>query len=370
MLFDAWEERMADYRNNASMHNGASRPEAAAHRGAHARSRVQEPQRFDREDALFSANLQSLQREPMLVSSHGHGGGRARGGRASLRWFALVAVVIVLVAVVAFVWIQRASGSSATTATEVQDAAQTEAVALVDDSQDVAATEVAPGESPDQAHGFADHRRRALGSAERDGAPHSMQADVMQVASFEGLVGTSAAVPELFQYPSMPAGCEVYSLVAVLNGLGIDADPDGIVANQLPFEAQDDDFATAFWGDPYSSGEGMPPAIMIAGNAVLEETGAAERFDNATGTAFDELAAKASSGSPVLVWTTLDFEDPQFDEPLEANSFYYLEHCVVLLGTLDGNVCLMDPTQGYVTVDYGWFKNLYEQCGSMALTLA
>ena len=118
------------------------------------------------------------------------------------------------------------------------------------------------------------------------------------------------------------------------------------------------------------SGEGMPPAIMAAGNAFLEEAGASERFANFTGTDFDELASKASSGTPVLVWTTLDFEDPYFDEPLEANSFYDLEHCVVLLGVEGHRACIMDPTQGYVTVNYGWFKYLYEQCGSMALAIA
>ena len=93
-------------------------------------------------------------------------------------------------------------------------------------------------------------------------------------------------------------------------------------------------------------------------------------FFNLTGADFDELASKASSGTPVLVWTTLDFEDPCFDEPLEANSFYDLEHCVVLLGVEGHRACIMDPTQGYVTVNYSWFKCLYEQCGSMALAIA
>ena len=205
---------------------------------------------------------------------------------------------------------------------------------------------------------------------EQFGGPRERDSNVFQVESFDGLNGTFASVPELLQYPSMPAGCEIYSLAAVLTALGVDADPGDIVANQLPFDVQDDDFATAFWGDPYSSGEGMPPAILIAGNAVLEEADASARLANATGTDFDQLATKAATGSPVLVWTTLDFENPNFDEPLEANSFYYLEHCVVLLGTQGNDVCLMDPTQGYVTVDYQWFKYLYEQCGSMALAIA
>lgn len=153
------------------------------------------------------------------------------------------------------------------------------------------------------------NRRDVLGAMGQEAMGGFGRANVTQMAGFTGLSGTSASVPELFQYPSMPAGCEIYSLAAVLRAMGHDADPDSIVANQLPFDAEGDDYASAFWGDPYWSGEGMPPAIMAAGNAFLEEAGASERFANLTGTDFDELASKASSGTPVLVWTTLDFED-------------------------------------------------------------
>lgn len=238
-------------------------------------------------------------------------------------------------------------------------------------SQDAEPAEfVAPGMRPDDAKGFSRNRRDVLGAMGQEAMGGFGRANVTQMVSFTGLSGTSANVPELFQYPSMPAGCEIYSLAAVLRAMGHDADPDSIVANQLPFDVEGDDYASAFWGDPYWSGEGMPPAIMAAGNAFLEEAGASERFANLTGTDFDELASKASSGTPVLVWTTLDFEDPYFDEPLEANSFYDLEHCVVLLGMEGHRACIMDPTQGYVTVNYDWFKYLYEQCGSMALAIA
>ena len=224
-------------------------------------------------------------------------------------------------------------------------------------SQDAEAAEsVAPGMRPDDADGFSRNRRDALGAMGQELPGGFGRPNVMQAVSFTGLSGTSANVPELFQYPSMPAGCEMHSLAAVLQAMGHDADPDSIVANQLPFDVEGDDYASAFWGDPYWSGEGMPPAIMAAGNAFLEEAGASERFANITGADFDELASKASSGTPVLVWTTLDFEDPCFEEPLEANSFYDLEHCVVLLGVEGHRACIMDPTQGYVTVNYSWFK--------------
>ena len=314
---------------------------------------------------------------------------RAAAGASSwsVRRRSLVAAIAVAMAALMIVGVLAAHGRAGASgdgdqiaAQEALEAQTLETAYAADDStetqqdqqsQDAEVAEsVAPGMRPDDADGFSRNRRDALGAMGQELPDGFGRPNVMQVVSFTGLSGTSASVPELFQYPSMPAGCEIYSLAAVLQAMDHDADPDSIVANQLPFDVEGDDYASAFWGDPYWSGEGMPPAIMAAGNAFLEEAGASERFANFTGTDFDELASKASSGTPVLVWTTLDFEDPYFDEPLEANSFYDLEHCVVLLGVEGHRACIMDPTQGYVTVNYDWFKYLYEQCGSMALAIA
>lgn len=312
------------------------------------------------------------------------GGGAVIGGSS---WFArrrLLAIAAAALAVVVLVGVLATHGHVMANGGSDQGAAQealesqaletayaSDGSAEAQQSPDAEPAEfVAPGMRPDDAKGFSSNRRDALGATGQELPSGFGRANVTQMAGFTGLSGTSASVPELFQYPSMPAGCEIYSLAAVLQAMGQDADPDSIVANQLPFDVEGDDYASAFWGDPYWSGEGMPPAIMAAGNAYLEEEGASERFSNLTGADFDELASKASSGTPVLVWTTLDFEDPCFDEPLEANSFYDLEHCVVLLDGEGHRACIMDPTQGYVTVNYSWFKYLYEQCGSMALAIA
>lgn len=306
----------------------------------------------------------------------------------SVRRRSLVAAIAVAMVALMILGVLAAHGRAGASGDGDQSAAQEaleaqtlETAYAADDSAEAAQQEqsphdaeaaeaVGPGMRPDDADGFSRNRRDALGAMGEEAVEGFGRANVMQVVNFTGLSGASANVPELFQYPSMPAGCEIYSLAAVLQAMDHDADPDSIVANQLPFDVEGDDYASAFWGDPYWSGEGMPPAIMAAGNAFLEEAGASERFANLAGTDFDELAGKASSGTPVLVWTTLDFEDPYFDEPLEANSFYDLEHCVVLLGVEGHRACIMDPTQGYVTVNYDWFKYLYEQCGSMALAIA
>ena len=348
----------------------------SAHR---ARVTVPRPVR-SRDEARRSAGASRVAHNGAFV----RGGGAVVGDNGWIKRRRLLAIATAVLAVVVLVGVFAAHGHAGANDGGEQDAAQetlesqtlktayaADGSAETQQSQDAEAAEsAAPGMRPGDAEGFSRHRRYAIGAMGQEALNGADRANVMQMVGFNSLSGTSASVPELFQYPSMPAGCEVYSLAAVLQAMGHDADPDSIVANQLPFDVEGDDYASAFWGDPYWSGEGMPPAIMAAGNAYLEEAGASERFANITGTDFDELASKASSGTPVLVWTTLDFEDPCFDEPLEANSFYDLEHCVVLLGVEGHRACIMDPTQGYVTVNYSWFKYLYEQCGSMALAIA
>ena len=347
--------------------------------GCHARVMVPRPVR-SHGGARHSAGTTSVAHNGAFI----RGGGAVIGGsgwfarRRSLAIAAAVFAAVLIVGVLATHGHAGASGDGGDqgAAQETLESQTLETAYVADGSAEAQQSHdaelaefVAPGMRPDDAEGFSRNRRDALGAMGQEPVDGFGRANVMQMAGFTGLSGTSANVPELFQYPSMPAGCEVYSLAAVLQAMGHDADPDSIVANQLPFDVEGDDYASAFWGDPYWAGEGMPPAILTTGNAYLEEAGASERFANLTGTDFDELASKASSGTPVLVWTTLDFEDPCFDEPLEANSFYDLEHCVVLLGVEGHRACIMDPTQGYVTVNYDWFKYLYEQCGSMALAI-
>ncbi len=180
----------------------------------------------------------------------------------------------------------------------------------------------------------------------------------------------SSAVPELLQYPEMPAGCEVYSLTAVLQALGFDADPHAIANEHLPYTAADNDPASVYSGSPYANGEGLPPAMVRAGNSYLQQNGSNYRFVDSSGMPLEELANLSNEGFPALAWTTVGQTDPGFAEPLQRYTFYSLEHCVVLLGSNeDGTVRIMDPQIGHTAVDAQAFERIYELCGSMAMTL-
>lgn len=279
----------------------------ASSQGRHARVTVPRHIRLC-DEARLNAGASRVAHNGVFI----RGGGAMIGGSS---WFArrrLLAIAAVALAVVVLVGVLATHGHVMANGGGDQGAAQealesqaletayaSDGSAEVQQSPDAEPAEfVAPGVRPDDADGFSRNRRDALGAMGQETMGSFGCANVTQMAGFTGLSGTSANVPELFQYPSMPAGCEVYSLVAVLQAMGHDADPDSIVANQLPFDVEGDDYASAFWGDPYWSGEGMPPAIMAAGNTFLEDVGASNRFANITGADFDELANKASSGTP------------------------------------------------------------------------
>lgn len=176
----------------------------------------------------------------------------------SVRRRSLVAAIAVAMAALVIIGVLAAHGhvgaigdGNQSAAQEALEAQTLETAYAADDStetqqdqrsQDAEAAEsVAPGMRPDNADGFPRNRRDALGAMERELPSGFGRPNVMQVVSFTGLSGTSANVPELFQYPSMPAGCEIYSLAAVLQAMNHDADPDSIVANQLPFDVEGDD---------------------------------------------------------------------------------------------------------------------------------
>ena len=85
---------------------------------------------------------------------------------------------------------------------------------------------------------------------------------------------------------------------------------------------------------------------------------------------FDELTALVKMGYPVLVWSTMNLEDPQLTGISDGNAEWYSnEHCVVLYA-LNGNDALVsDPLEGLVTRDASRFAAVYEQCGKHALAI-
>ena len=183
----------------------------------------------------------------------------------------------------------------------------------------------------------------------------------------ENTANFSAHVGAKMQNSLMSGGCEIVSLGIVLESMGIDADIDRIANEFLDIDGH---FGTGYSGSPYSEGAGFPPGIATAANGYLESIGSPLRAHDLSDSSFDELTALVKMGYPVLVWSTMNLEDPQLTGISDGNvEWYSNEHCVVLYA-LNGNDALVsDPLDGLVTRDAARFAAVYDQCGKHALAI-
>lgn len=177
----------------------------------------------------------------------------------------------------------------------------------------------------------------------------------------------TAHVGTLMQNDLMMGGCELVSLGIVLESMDAPADLDAIVNDYLDIDGS---ISTGYAGDPYWAGAGFAPGIAAAANGYLESEGCELRAYDLTGVSFDVLADYVDHGYPVLVWTTMGFEDPDFTGLYEGEDEWYSnEHCVVLYGFGEDVALVSDPLEGYVDRDLARFVDIYEQCGSRALVV-
>ena len=206
----------------------------------------------------------------------------------------------------------------------------------------------------------------------------SSRTDLVEVSPIDPDELASESVParavreveEFLQYSEgLPAGCEPVSLALALRSLGFGLTPTELIDEYLPVDVTWSD-STAYLGSPYESGGSFPPGIVAAADAYLEAQGSSMRAVDASGVAFEDILALAEEGSPVLVWTTMYGEDPEFSGQYIGEYGWYLnEHCVLMYGTEGDEVLVSDPLQGLVRENAAEFGRLYEACGSYAVYL-
>ncbi len=196
-------------------------------------------------------------------------------------------------------------------------------------------------------------------------------ADVEEEATEEETVGYSANVTELLQLPELPSGCEPTSLTIILNAMGYSIDNVQLVEDYMTFDSTWTD-ADSFLGSPYSGGGAFPPAMVLVANSFLESNGAQPTASDITGTSLDEILELANSGIPIMVWTTMYMQEPNFSgQTIEGYAWYRNEHCVVVYGTDEnGDVLVSDPLDGLVVRDRDQFEEIYNTCGQMAVRVS
>ena len=204
--------------------------------------------------------------------------------------------------------------------------------------------------------------------------------DPVEVPSGEGEVQkegkrVSVDVPDTLQNPELPTGCESVALTIALSSLGYDLEKTEIAKNYLE---RGDNFAISYVGDPFSpNGAGcFPPAIVRAANKYLIEKNDTRRGHNLTGTSLDDLCAYIDNGIPVIVWSSMYMQEPQFTGAIakyhgQQYEWYRSEHCVVLYGYDDEKsvYLISDPLVGYVERDKAAFERIFEMTGTCSVVI-
>ena len=158
------------------------------------------------------------------------------------------------------------------------------------------------------------------------------------------------------QDPEMPNGCEVVSLVTVLNFHGFEVDklefnekyiPHGTVGKVAP--------DMYYVGDPTIGKPGtgfgcLAPVITRAANAFFKDENADYYAVNLTGTPLEELCEYVASGIPVIIWSTLEMRKSPITATWNINGTKYTwltySHCTVLSGYTNTHYIFADPKYG------------------------
>lgn len=183
---------------------------------------------------------------------------------------------------------------------------------------------------------------------------------------------------ELLQMPNLPTGCEITSLTAVLNYWGYGVDKETMVDKYLEKGQLGQVTAyEAFIGVPSSTaGYGcFAPVIQRAANKYLSEQNSFYRAYDLTGAALEDLYKEINQNHPVIVWATINMEEPryypQWKLPDGTYSWIGREHCLVITGynKNTNSVYVMDPLRGNVVYDASLFKTRYEQLFLQAVVI-
>lgn len=199
-----------------------------------------------------------------------------------------------------------------------------------------------------------------LTSVVEDGVPMSAQ---MASEYFSQAEPYASNVEEMLQLPLLPSGCELVSLCIALKSMGIEVNPAELADNHVYISGN---YQTGYLSSPYSeSGGCFPGPLANVGNSYLNSLGVSVSCHNITGSAFEGLEALVEAGYPVLIWTTIYQDDPEFED--WESGWWINEHCVVMHASDGANVYVSDPLRGLTTYDRDTFKSVYEKCGSRAL---
>lgn len=186
--------------------------------------------------------------------------------------------------------------------------------------------------------------------------------------------GGSVKVPEIYQYPDLPTGCEAAAAAIAINSLGYDLSAVDFARDWL---IRGDDIVRSFVGDPFAYGGAgiFPPGLRDSVQRYIDASKAQLAVFDVTGVPADALYRLIDCGVPVVVWSTYYMNDPWIGSSYtyDGHTVYWYdnEHCVCLYGydAQTGSVLISDPIQGKVRESAAAFESIYDQIGRMAIVI-
>ncbi len=194
-------------------------------------------------------------------------------------------------------------------------------------------------------------------------------------------------IPNIYQLPELPNGCEATSLAMVLEYNDFDITKTEIVDTYLDKATLVDQQGILRGADPEDTYIGNPydetgyyilaPGLTNTAQAYLNTQDTEYRSEDVSGASMSELEGYVAQGVPVIVWVTLDFGEVQYvdtswqlDESGEAYTPYANLHCEVLIGYDEEYFYLNDPLQGQgIAVKKSDFQKAYQELGEQAVVI-
>lgn len=179
------------------------------------------------------------------------------------------------------------------------------------------------------------------------------------------------SVPQQYQLPNLPNGCEAVSLAMVSSFYGQDVNGERIVNDFLPKgPIGKTSPRKAYVGDPYGSGYYCyPRPLAEAGNAYFKESGSALQAKAPLFMDWYRISWSLHTGHPVICWVTIDGKLPEKQDTVtwdingrQVHPYKNL-HVVVVTGVSAGTVHVNDPTDGEKKIPWHEFMMMYISMG-------
>lgn len=181
----------------------------------------------------------------------------------------------------------------------------------------------------------------------------------------------AARVEIVQQLPEFPSGDEFAAAASLLNAYGYNVDIYSLLDTM---NYNEENFVLCYVGDARTdTGYCFAGSLVICMNNYLAQNDVAIYTQNFTDMTFEELKEYVSSGKPLIVWFTNDYQLPRFNGQIYNDHFQMYEnaHCVVVYDVQNGVVSfadsLVEENSGKIGIAEDEFRQIWEACGSQAI---